>query len=48
MEEEYPELKDFTSHELNVNPSKDDTMRPLRHRLEQRLSLRRQLNVLPK
>jgi len=47
MEEQYPELKDFSQQELNANPTKDEQMKPMRHRLEQRLSLRRQLNVLP-
>ena len=52
IEDEYPELRDFTPQELNVNPNKckadNDQMKPLRHRIEQRISLRRQLNVLPK
>ena len=30
LEEEYPELRDFTPQELNVNPGKDETMKPLR------------------
>ena len=34
MEDQYPELRDFSPQELNVNPSKDETMKPLRHRLE--------------
>ena len=38
MEEEYPQLKDFTTQELNVNPMRckddNDQMKPMRHRLE--------------
>ena len=48
MEEQYPALRDFSPQEINVNPTKSEQMQPMRYRLEQRIELRRQLNVLPK
>jgi len=47
MEEQYPMMKEFSAQELNANPAKEEQMRPMRQRLEQRLYLRRHLNVLP-
>ena len=47
LEEQYPQLRDFSPQELNVNPQKEEQMKTIRGRLDQRLHLRRQLNVLP-
>ena len=47
LDQRYPQMREFTDEELNFPKKREDSLRPIKQRLQQRLDLREELVVLP-